>query len=209
MTLGFIRYFAVTNDSPIGRAALGYLTPLLRIAPVRVVSKSGQLEGAWRRFEPLILTPMQGLCVSCVCTPPASWIWEQSVPMPSANIGAQGAAQATADSAPQVGGIAKGTLELYTPPGPKLLRNVLFVVAPPTTAAQRLTAARYEAVLFHSAAVVAASDLVASSRDTGGDLAPGAYVDFSYQTLDTTKIDPAVIRRAVLGEPGPTQTPYR
>ncbi len=146
MSLGFIRYFATTNDTPVGKAALAYLSSLLRIAPVRVVSKSGQLEGQWRRFEQLIMTPMAGTCVSCVCTPPSQWIWEASVPMPAKNLGAQGAA--VADAAPAIGGTAKGTQELYTVPSKTVLRNVLFVVQPPQTDAQRKTAARYEAVVI-------------------------------------------------------------
>jgi hypothetical protein len=146
VALGFIRYFAVTDDSHTGRLAAGYLLSLLRIAPVRVVSKSGGLDGVWRRFEPLIMTPMVGTCVSCVCTHPISWIWESSVPMPEANVGAMGAA--TAATAPKVGGIARGISELYTPPRQTVLRNVLFVVDPPMTDAQRQTASRYEAVVL-------------------------------------------------------------
>jgi hypothetical protein len=202
VALGFIRYFAVTNDGPIGRAALAYLPSLLRIAPVRVISKSGQLEGAWRRYEALIMTPMTGSCVSCVCTHPSSWVWEQSIPMPSANVGVQSAA--TAESTPQTGGIARGVVELYTPK----VRNVLFVVEPPTTHAQHKTAARYEAVLFANADSVRGSDFVPAAEPVG-DLAPYAYVDFVYQTLDHSKIDHAVIRTAVLGPPPPTETPYR
>lgn len=147
MALDFIRYFSVTNDSPIGRVAQSYLVSLLRIAPVRVVSKSGQLEGSWKRYNELIMTPMTGACVSCVCTPPAAWVWDQSVPMPASNLGPQGAAT---DPAPEVGGVARGTQELYTPPGKTVLRNVLFMVDPPQTDAQHQTASRYEAVFAES-----------------------------------------------------------
>jgi hypothetical protein len=190
VALGFIRYFAVTNDGPIGRAALAYLPSLLRIAPVRVISKSGQLEGAWRRFEALLLTPMSGTCVSCVCTHPSSWVWEQSIPMPSANVGVQSAA--TAVSTPQTGGIARGVVEIYTPK----VRNVLFMVESPTTDAQRQTAAKYEAVICAYA--------YQSGKMQTGTLA-GAFTAF----VPLPVTDHAAVRAAVLGPPLPRETPYR
>lgn len=209
MSLGFIRYFATTNDTITGRTALHCLIALLRIAPVRVISKSGQLEGSWRRFEQLLLTPMTGTYVSCVCTPPAQWIWEASVPMPASDVGAQGAAKAL--SAPAIGGIAKGTQELYTEwagSGPRAtrVRNVLFVVEPMQTDAQRKTAARYEAVLFANGESVSESDIVAAA-EPNGDLREGACVDFLYQPPpmrfahpdQVGPVDLDVVRRAVLG----------
>ncbi len=146
MPLGFIRYFAVTNGSEVGAFGANYLLSLLRLAPVRLVSTSGLLEGVWRRYETLLMTPMTGTCVSCVCTHPSSWIEDMAVPMPAQNLGAQGAAMT--DSAPKTAGTARGVRELYTPPGKTVLRNVLFMVEPPKTDAQRQTAARYEAVVI-------------------------------------------------------------
>lgn len=202
MALGFIRYFATTDDSAIGKVALGYLTSLLRIAPVRVVSKSGQLEGAWRRFEQLITTPMIGTCVSCVCTPAAQWVWEASVPMPATDAGAQGAA--SAPSAPAIAGTAKGILELYTPysgSGARAarMRNVLFVAEAPTTDAQRQTALRYEAVVYLDSRFVIAKN---AEHGLGTILAH----------VPQPVTDHGTIRNAVLGLSGPSapaEGPYR
>lgn len=191
MALGFIRYFATTNDSPIGRVAQSYLVSLLRIAPVRVVSKSGQLEGSWQRFIELILTPMQGSCVSCVCTPPAAWISEMSVPMPAANVGPQGAAEST----PAAREIARGTHELYTPPNRTVLRNVLFIAEAPTTDAQQKTAARYEAAIVNSLNI----GLEISRRW------PERRFDGS--VVSTPVVHHHVIREAVLGPAAPSETP--
>lgn len=199
MTLGFIRYFATTDDSVIGRVALEYCKSLLRIAPVRVISKSGGLEGPWRKFEQLIMTPMAGACVSCVCTPPAQWIWEASVPMPAADLGAQGAAMAP--SAPAIGGTAKGRIELYTPPGKSVLRNVLFVVDLPTTELQRQTALQYEAVVYSRMAHHPDLETIATNQDH----AIGTIL--ACVTIPVT--NHGAIRNAVLGPSGPSDGVYR
>jgi hypothetical protein len=80
-TPSFIRYFAQTDDGPLGKLALEYLRSMLRVAPVRLVSISGGLSGAWHRFENLLMTPMAGDYVNAVCVYPEKWVWTTSVPM--------------------------------------------------------------------------------------------------------------------------------
>lgn len=187
----FIRYFAATDASPIGLAALSYLKSLCRIAPVRVISKTGGMDGPWVAYEQLLMTPMVGTYVNCVCTHPSAWAWTADVLMPAANLGAMGAATAT--GAPK-GARAQGPQELYT----DKVRNVLFVVEPPRTEAERATVIKYEAVLFASNEAVTLSELVAAAAP-GGELREGAFVDFVWETLDHHKVSHGVIRKAVLG----------
>ena len=203
MALDFIRYFAVTNDSPIGKAAQSYLVSLLRIAPVRLLSRSGGfLEGSWRRFEGLIMTPMQGKCVSCVCTSPASWIEELAVPMPKVNATMDAVASPVMPTGPEILGVARGMAELYTPPAPNgsVLRNVLFLVDPPTTDLQHRTASRYEAVIAPSLTPGAEIARLWPDRRFQGTVVPIPITPTGHQS----------IREAVLGlEAVPTETPYR
>ncbi len=132
-----IRYFAITDDSAIGRVALEYAKGMLRIAPIRVLSMSGGLSGRWGLYTPLMLTPMPDAYVNVVCCQPAQWSWLQKVPMP--NVDAQGKVTSTE--------VATGRIELYTAG----VRNVLLVASPPPVAPLLLrealeTALRYQAV---------------------------------------------------------------
>jgi hypothetical protein len=79
----FIRYFARTDDSDLGRAAAAYCDALVATgAPVRVVSarvaelqldKRGRSSSAWDRHRDLLITPMNGDYVNVVCGEPADW----------------------------------------------------------------------------------------------------------------------------------------
>lgn len=160
----FIRYFADTSDTPLGRAALEYCKSLCRIAPVRVVSLSGGFYGPWLRYTELGFTPMDGTYVNAVCCHPSKWVMELSVPMPEQDIDLE--AGPVGDPARPTE-VASGSVELRTAG----VRNVLFVVNCATTPEQRATQALYEAVVFD--------------------------------------LDHAVIRAAVLGEPGPVLGVYR
>lgn len=142
MLPSFIRYFADTSDTPLGKAALEYCKSLCRIAPVRVVSLSGGLYGPWSPYAELAWTPMEGVYVNAVCCHPSRWVMVMAVPMPDTDIdmvvGPIGDPKRPAE-------VATGRVELRTAG----VRNVLFVVVPPTTPDQHQTAAQYEAVINH------------------------------------------------------------
>lgn len=132
MTRRFIRYFAATDNSPIGMVALGYLSGLLRIAPVRVGSMTGGMSGRWEHYSLLLATPMDGDYVNVVCCAPERWTWEQWVEMP--------------ERTPTAGGtvsVAKGRQELYTAGK----HNVLIAMGYPVASPQRDTARLYEHVV--------------------------------------------------------------
>lgn len=132
----FIRYFAQTDATPLGRIALEYLKSLVRIAPVRIVSMTGGgPAGDWRAFEALLLTPMIGTYVSAVCCHPSKWVWRARVPM--------------TDQDAKPDGYAEGVEELYTPK----VRNVIFVAEAPSTDEQAKTMRRYQALVVPSLSV--------------------------------------------------------
>lgn len=78
-----IRFMAATDDTAIGLVGLGYLTSLLRVAPVRIASVTGGLCGGWERFAPLLSTPMTSHYVNVVCCRPDRWTWMHTVQMPN------------------------------------------------------------------------------------------------------------------------------
>jgi hypothetical protein len=137
----FIRYFAQTDGSALGLAALEYLRSMLRVAPVRVVSMSGGLVGPWHKWADLQLTPLSGTYVNAVCCHPSRWTWVAEVPMTDADAAPGGAAKPTE--------LAVGREELYT----AKVRNVLFMVVPPTEDEQQKTAAKYERIVVPSVQV--------------------------------------------------------
>lgn len=158
----FIRYFAHTDNSELGKIALEYLRSMVRIAPVRVVSMSGGLVGAWDRLESMLLTPMTGSYVNAVCCHPSRWIWEAVVPMTDAaadicDPDLPAAPHVVVDGSPNDRHVevempamqptteyARGVEELYTPK----VRNVLFIGTVQTTDQQHATARKYEAVIL-------------------------------------------------------------
>lgn len=160
--LDFIRYFAVTDESPIGLAALEYCKAMVRLAPVRVASVSGGLVGPWEDMAELQLTPMAGAYVSAVCTHPGQWRQQLAVPMYKAEIDpsepttmADLNAKRTAHGpdalvSAKPDGFAHGHVSLYT----EGVRNVLFVVpivAPFIEWKNNLDElARYEAIVFNA-----------------------------------------------------------
>jgi hypothetical protein len=80
----FIRYFARTDDSDLGRSAAAYCDALVATgAPVRVVStrvaelqldKRGRSSSAWDRHRDLLITPMIGNYANVICGEPADWV---------------------------------------------------------------------------------------------------------------------------------------
>ena len=188
--LSFIRFFAVTDGSPLGVIAHEYLKGLIRIAPVRVVSVSGGLTGPWERHVSMTMTPMVGDYVNCVCTHPSSWVSELSVPMPASE-------DMHGEDAGKIEGHARGAVELYT----QGVRNVLFAAESYlfgdviVTLAQAATAAKYEAI------VVSDEDLILGLGVT------------NIWVIRTPVRDHASMRSAVIGPPPtppPTpQGPYR
>lgn len=161
----FIRYFAQTDDSDIGKAALEYLKSMIRISPVRIASLSGGLSGAWHRYQNLLLTPMSGTYVNAVCTHPDRWVWTSSVPMTNAATGDDGLPAAPRyvkrpageppgldielpDPQPTTE-VAERVEELYTPK----VRNVLFMPVAPTNKQQLLAAKKYQDVIAPSLSI--------------------------------------------------------
>lgn len=137
MSRRFIRYLAATDSSPIGMLALGYLSGLLRIAPVRVGSMTGGMTGRWEHYAQLLATPMDGEFVNVVCCAPERWTWEQRVAMPKRWPDGTVDPSGEATSARQ---------ELYTAG----VRNLIFVGTHPVTGAQLSAALRYEEIVVGS-----------------------------------------------------------
>lgn len=79
----FIRYFARTDDSDLGRAAADFCDALVATgAPVRLVStrvaelqldRRGRSSSVWDRHRDLLITPMDDRFVNVVCGEPADW----------------------------------------------------------------------------------------------------------------------------------------
>jgi hypothetical protein len=139
LTRPFLRYFALTDDSPVGRVSFEYMRGLLRIGPVRVASMGPGLSGRWELYAPLLLTPLptDGY-VNVVCCLPGQWSWNQRVPMPK--LDTQGKIIST--------DWATSRVDLYT----ATVRNVLLVASPPPEAPAQLqqaqeTARRYQALV--------------------------------------------------------------
>lgn len=137
MSRRFIRYLAATDSSPIGMLALGYLSGLLRIAPVRVGSMTGGLSGRWEHYAQLLATPMDGDFVNVVCCAPERWTWDQRVTMPRRR------PDGTVDPA---GEVTTARQELYTVGK----RNVLLTEWMPHNALQLAAAIRYEEIVVTS-----------------------------------------------------------
>lgn len=190
MSFNFLRLFAVTDDTPLGHAALAFCKALCRLGPVRVISTTGGLTGPWAPYAELTMTPADGTYVNCVCTHPSSWVERRSMPMP-AQEGASFAAALENDPdkpAPKIDGFAAGVIELYTP---KALRNVILVVSPPITAEQEIAPAKYDAVLIDKR------------------LIPGTRFEM-LNLVDPTGTDFAgVVAAAVLGPTKAPEGPYR
>lgn len=81
----FIRYIAATDETPTGVMAFEYLRALLRIAPVRVMSMSGAINGKWEHYAALLATDIKGPFVNVVCCDPARWRWDHQFDMPRAD----------------------------------------------------------------------------------------------------------------------------
>ncbi len=139
MTRPVIRYFALTDDSPVGRVAFEYMRGFLRIGSVRVASMGAGVSGRWDPYAALLLTPLplQGY-VNVVCCLPSQWARSHRIPMPNL------------DPAGAVTSIdwAISKVELYT----QGVRNVLLIGSPPPEIPgvrdeALITVRRYEAVV--------------------------------------------------------------
>lgn len=79
----FLRYFARTDDSELGRTAAAYCDLLVKTGlPVRLVStrvaelqvdSRGRGGGVWDRYRSLLITPMVGAYANVVCGEPWDW----------------------------------------------------------------------------------------------------------------------------------------
>jgi hypothetical protein len=129
----YVRYYAATDASAIGRAALEYLKSLLRIAPVRVLSITGGApSGPWEGFSSVLATPIGPTFVNVVCCDPSRWAWTQKVEIPNVQDGKVVSTEK-----------AERHVELYT----QGCRNVLLVASSAHHADQVRAAARYEAIV--------------------------------------------------------------
>ncbi len=137
MTRRFIRYLAATDSSPIGMLALGYLSGLLRIAPVRVGSMTGGMSGRWEHYAQLLATPMGEDFVNVVCCARGRWTWMQGVTM----------MERKPDGTMGPGEKVSRRIELHTAD----VHNVLLTNEFPTDSDQVATALRYDAVVVPNA----------------------------------------------------------
>jgi len=81
--LVYIRYFARTDDSDLGRAAAAYCDALVatghavRLVSTRVaelqVDRRGHSSSIWDRHRSLLITPMNGGFANVVCSEPGDW----------------------------------------------------------------------------------------------------------------------------------------
>ena len=79
----FIRYFARTDETDLGRVAAAYCEALVASGiPVRLVStrvaelqldRRGRSSSLWDKHRDLLLTPMKGAYANVVCGEPADW----------------------------------------------------------------------------------------------------------------------------------------
>jgi hypothetical protein len=124
--------------------------------------------------------------------------------MPKLNVGAFAGVDgaSSAPTTPEILGVARGMSELYTPPKPgsSVIRNVIFIVDPPTTDEQHKSAMRYEAKIMHSLTPCAAISRTWPDRAFTGTVVP----------IPITPEGHTRIREAVTGVvAAPSETPYR
>jgi len=139
MARHYIRLFASTDESPVGLLAVEYVKALLRIAPVRLCSMSGELAGRWSSYAPLLITPMIGMMVNVVCCNSTRWTWQHRMPVPRSN-GVPLAPDAPAE-------IITGRVELYTAG----VRNTLIACSWPTDEHEVAAGLRYDGVVVPTA----------------------------------------------------------
>lgn len=148
----YIRYFAATTDDIVGRAARLYMRSMVQYAPVRLLSLTGILEGAWDTFTANLITPLVPPWINVVCVDPSRWTWLHQVAMPKHD-----ANPVDAGDVP-IEGIARERIELYTAD----VHNILFATVMPRSKAEMTTALRYESL------VVASDEQAASWRTAPG-----------------------------------------
>jgi hypothetical protein len=130
---GYIRFFATTDDSTIGRAALGYVKALHRIAPVRLISISGGLViGGWRGVAALLGTPMDGpMLLNAWCCDRSRWTWVQKAAIPRHGMPPE---------------VIDQRMSLWTTG----VRNAAFVLTPPKSKDEREVLERCDAIVVPS-----------------------------------------------------------
>jgi len=149
---GYIRLWACTDDSALGRIALEYCRSLMFAAPVRVISTSGSFQGEWALYSDLATTPMFGPMVSnVVCCDPARWIWKQRVAMPSMDFAFDVSDTSRMKPSDADLPIEWATFKLWT----WGTRNVLVAASSPRSKDQLKTAAEYSAIIVPDDAAVA------------------------------------------------------
>jgi hypothetical protein len=144
----FIRFFAETGATGVGPIALEYMRSLIRIAPVRLITVTGELAPAWRIFERSLATPMTGpMLANVVCTDPEHWCRRFKLRMPDKDPLEELLSGRDRESAAGVtttrSEVASGTVELYTDG----VTNVLIATSIYRTDDQRTTCNRYEVVV--------------------------------------------------------------
>lgn len=125
----WIRYFADTSDGAHGQVARAWVSTLLKIAPVVIVTTSpGMPTEKWAVWGPLFRAPLDGPFVNVVCAHPTKWAWNQNL---VASV-SEGRAETTSHR-----------IELYTAG----VRNVLIHGFGPRDADHTAAATRYEAMV--------------------------------------------------------------
>lgn len=199
----FIRFFADTTGSHLSLYALEYMRSFMRIAPVRLVSVTGQPAGRWGAYGMLMVTPMAGPCINAVCCDPSRWTWVERVPASErpVNVGELLGPENT-DSpdhkelgVPAVAETITGRVELYT----QGLRNILFAVAPPRSKLELASAMKYEAI-------VVPTEMNASGWRTNGREPIVLGVPTLSGGSSPSKIDHARMREIFIPPPQPGVT---
>ncbi len=90
----YIRYFARTDESSLGRAAAAYCAVLRNTGlPVRLCStrvaelqldRAGKSTSVWDKHRDLLITPMNGSFVNVICGEPADWLRFHTPSVPNA-----------------------------------------------------------------------------------------------------------------------------
>lgn len=126
MVPAFIRYFATTDGSSIGKLALELAKSMQKVAPVRVATMNADI--VFDAWLPFLTTPMVGSYVNVVACDPSKWVLHLNI------------------AAPVRGGEDEkiaGDRSLYTAG----VRNVLYAIAAPRGQAEIEAALQYESIL--------------------------------------------------------------
>lgn len=136
-----IRLWAPTDQSPSAVLALEYARALVRYAPVRLITTTGKLLGAWADMKRLLETPMPAPLLNVVCCDEENWVRSIKVGMPEEDRMHASIATGKVDTGKVK--TEEFDRELYTVG----VRNVLIASKLPSALVFARTAAKYESIV--------------------------------------------------------------